>query len=328
MTKEQGRNLYPVPLRLFSPGQAPPCRIYRQSHAGTGAGEGAPMDGPADHVFVPSPGGGETAWGYFDLSETGLLLNYLSARLQDEVAGDGLATLEEARFLYDLTLIWTQHIFQGDPESPAPDQLHLAKILMARLHHLIKGVERPREVFLGVRRHDSGLFTHSVNVCMLGMAFVQYLGWPQQEAEIFGLGALLHDIGMAFLPRSTWTKTAPLTTEEQEAIKTHPQRGVKFLENFSDLPGTVFFMVAQHHESDDGAGYPLGLPRQAIHPWARLLKLLDTYEAMTSIRPWRAPLSSPKALKVLEHSVGAGSSPPALLASLGEFWGRAEPDGP
>jgi putative nucleotidyltransferase with HDIG domain len=168
-----------------------------------------------------------------------------------------------------------------------------------------------------LRRHDSGLFTHSVNVCLLGLAFTRHLGWPEPEAEIFGLGALLHDIGMIYLPRELWTKTGPLSAEEREAIRTHPQRGVRLLENFADLPGTVFYMAAQHHESDDGSGYPLGLPERAIHPWATLLRLLDTYEAITSIRPWRAPLSSPKALQVLKH--GAGGHSLALLGRFQEF---------
>ncbi|MBW1991944.1 MAG: HD domain-containing protein [Deltaproteobacteria bacterium] len=226
----------------------------------------------------------EQAWGYYNLAEAGNLLDHLLARLQG-----------------------------------IPERLQPAQDLLRAWFGLIREAPQPRNLVQTVRRHDSGLFTHSVNVAVLGLAFVRHLGWPEPEAAVFGLGALLHDIGMISLPRSLWGKTGLLTGEEQEAIKAHPQAGVHFLENLSHLPETVVFMVAQHHESDDGSGYPLGLPEPAIHPWARLLRLLDAYEAMTSIRPWRAPLSSPKALKILRHAAG-GPSTLALLAGLEEFF--------
>jgi HD-GYP domain-containing protein (c-di-GMP phosphodiesterase class II) len=315
-------DLYPLPLRLFKSGETLPCTIYLKSPAESDVRKIALFDQASSQLVLP-PLGDEGAWGYFDLAEAGPLLGHLSGRLEEMGASDGASVAEKAQFFYDTALVWIQHFFHGAPETFAPDQLHLAEDLIAGWYGLIQGAERPREVILTVRRHDSGLFTHSVNVCMWGLAFVRYLNWPEHAAAVFGLGALLHDIGMTSLPRPIWTKTEPLTNEEQEAIKTHPQLGVHLLENFPDLPGTIFFMVAQHHESDDGSGYPLGLPERAIHPWARLLRLLDTYEAMTSIRPWRAPLSSPKALKILRHTAGPTTLTPALLASFEEFCGES-----
>jgi len=319
--REGVEKLYPLPLRLFKSGETLPCTIYLKSPGESDVRKIALFDRAGSQIALTLLGD-EGAWGYFDLAEAGPLLGHLSGRLEDMGASDRASVAEKAQFLYDTALVWIQHFFHGAPETFAPDQLPLAENIIAEWYGLIQEAERPREVIMAVRRHDSGLFTHSVNVCMLGLAFVRYLNWPEHEAAVFGLGALLHDLGMTSLPRPTWTKTEPLTSEEQEAIKTHPQLGVHLLENFPDLPGTIFFMVAQHHESDDGSGYPLGLPERAIHPWARLLRLLDSYEAMTSIRPWRAPLSSPKALKILRHTAGPTTLTPALLASFEEFCGE------
>jgi HD-GYP domain-containing protein (c-di-GMP phosphodiesterase class II) len=320
--KAEAGPLYPLPLRLFKPGRALPVTVYRHSRARGGAGGDAPAFWSRGQSFSPPAGpGDDSAWGYFHLADTAPLLAYLSQRLEEMVAGDGPAAAEKARFLYDMTIVWTQHLFSRGPEALTPEQFHLADVLIARLLRLLSDADKPQYVVLAVRRHDSGLFTHSVNVCMLGLAFVRHLGWLEQDAATFGLGALLHDIGMASLSQDTWTKTGPLTAAEQEDIRTHPQRGVQLLENFPDLAGEIFLMAAQHHESDDGSGYPLGLPEQAIHLWARLLRLLDSYEAMTSIRPWRAPLNSLRALKVLRHGAGEGGQTPALLTSFEQFCG-------
>ena len=311
------RHLYPLPLRLFEPGQTLPCTIFVK-----GSPDGEPSFQPRGRRFAPIPGRHESAtWGYFDLTEAGVLLSYLSSRLEECPVTEGATPLDRARFLYDTALVWTQHTYFGGDHARTPAQVHLALMLLARLLAVLQTAEHPQDLIQAVRRHDSGVFTHVVNVCIMGLAFVQYLDWPETAAAIFALGALLHDIGMASLPRELWTKTEPLTDREQEQIKTHPALGVRLLKSFGELPEETFFLTIQHHEGGDSAGYPLGLPDEAIHPWARLLKLLDTYEAMTSIRPWRAPLSSPKALKVLEHGGGASSQSPALMASFMKFWG-------
>jgi putative nucleotidyltransferase with HDIG domain len=316
-------NLYPLPLRLFELGQALPCTIFFKGSPG-----GGPSFQPRGRLFTSVPGRHDpAAWGYFDLAEAGPLLSYLSSRLEEPPAPEDASPLDLAQFLYDMTLVWTQHVYFGEAPSRTPEQVHLAMSLLARLLAVLQTAGHPQDIIQAVRRHDSGVFTHVVNVSVLGLAFARHLGWPEPETMALGLGALLHDIGMASLPREIWAKTEPLTAREQEEIKTHPLLGVHLLESFGELPEEIFFMTIQHHEGGDGAGYPLGLPEQAIHPWARLLKLLDTYEAMTSIRPWRAPLSSPKALKVLQHGAGASSGTPALLADFAEFWGGGELEG-
>lgn len=314
------RHLYPLPLRLFQPGQPLPCTVFFK-----GASGGGPSFQPRGRCFpsVPDPHD-PAAWGYFDLAEANALLSYLSSRLEEQSISQGASPLDRAHFLYDMALVWTQHAYFGEGQGRTPEQARLAISLLARLFAVLQTARRPQELIQAVRRHDSGVFTHAVNVSFLGLAFARHLGWREPEVIAFGLGALLHDIGMVSLPPEIWAKSEPLTAKEQEEIKTHPLRGVQLQDSFGELPGEIFFMTVQHHEGGDGDGYPLGLPEEAMHPWARLLQLLDTYEAMTSIRPWRAPLSSPKVLKILQHRAGASSPAPALLASFREFWEPGE----
>jgi HD-GYP domain-containing protein (c-di-GMP phosphodiesterase class II) len=107
----------------------------------------------------------------------------------------------------------------------------------------------------------------------------------------FGLGGLLHDIGMTSLPLGIIEKPAALTLDEQVLVRNHPQDGYNLLINLPYLPKEVLFMALQHHENGDGSGFPRGLRLQEIHTWARILRVIDSYESLTAGRPWRAPVS-------------------------------------
>jgi HD-GYP domain-containing protein (c-di-GMP phosphodiesterase class II) len=306
----------PLPLRLLKNGQKLPVNIYLKDHEQSGAHFGFVLRWPRGEAFRP---GKEALWGYFSLAEVAPLLSHLLARIEEEALSRETSDLEKAAFFYDVTLVWTQSFFLAEPAAQTLEQLQAGGSLVGGLFILMQGELRPQDLVVSLRRHDSGLFSHCLNVCLLGLTFIEYLGWSEKEARVFGLGSLLHDIGMAPLSQVAWGKTEPLTEEEQEAIKAHPLKGRQLLAELGGVPEEILMMVAQHHESDDGSGYPLGLKEAAIHPWARLLKIIDSFEALTSIRPWRAPLSPEKALHVLQHSVPQTSSQSKTLRQFMEL---------
>jgi len=138
-----------------------------------------------------------------------------------------------------------------------------------------------------------------LNVSLLALGFSLHLGWEKEEAETLALGAVLHDLGMMPWAQDSFHQTAPLSDQDWVEIKRHPQRGAEFLQSLDQIPAEIRPMIRQHHESPDGSGYPFGLPGPDIHPWARVLRILDSYEAMTSLRPWRPPLSGRQALRIM-----------------------------
>ena len=88
-------------------------------------------------------------------------------------------------------------------------------------------------------------------------------------------------------------------------------------------------MVRQHHESSNGSGYPLGLTNDEIHPWARILRILDSYEAMTSLRPWRPPISERQAWRIMASAwVSQGAYDQDYLKSFLVFCGAKKAAGP
>jgi putative nucleotidyltransferase with HDIG domain len=295
-----GEGLAPLRLSHLEPGAALPFHIFT-------AADGV----PGEFVLTWRRGRAfpkkaqDMVWGYFAVAEAGEVLTCLLARA-DKV-GAGERTAVSPKLLADTLLVWTQHFFCHEAVR-SPKNLAEAQTLIAAL---AKGLGDSGDVLgtlSGIRRHDSGLFSHCLNVCLLALAFAPDLAREGVEGETLALGALLHDLGMMPFAQETFHQTAPLSDQDWEKIKTHPDRGVELLASFKELPEEVLLVVGQHHESANGSGYPLGLRGGDIHPWARIIKILDSYEAMTSLRPWRPPISERQALRIMGSAwIGQGS---------------------
>jgi putative nucleotidyltransferase with HDIG domain len=237
----------------------------------------------------------EMIWGYFAVAEAGEVLGYLESRLEESRGGG--QSLEPIRLLVDTLLVWTQHFFCHEA-ARTPKNLIVAQGLISSLARGLGDAEDAQSLVSSLRRHDSGLFSHCLNVCLLALGFFPELAWEGEKGETLALGALLHDLGMMPWAQETFHQTAPLTDQDWEKIKTHPDRGAEVLEILA-LPAKLPLMLRQHHESVNGSGYPRGLQGDEIHPWAKVLRILDSYEAMTSLRPWRPPVSERQALRLM-----------------------------
>ncbi|MBI5523913.1 MAG: HD domain-containing protein [Desulfarculus sp.] len=138
-----------------------------------------------------------------------------------------------------------------------------------------------------ILRTDYSVYTHSVNVCMLGMALARYLGRSEAYVHAMGVGGLLHDVGRAKLPRALTTKTGPLSEQELALMRTHPLLGYQMLAQVGAVPYDSLMIVLHHHENADGSGYPHGLKADKTPLPARLARLVDAFDAMTSARPYK-----------------------------------------
>jgi len=236
------------------------------------------------------------------------------------------AVEDKGALLYELLLAWTRQ-FYNIPDCRSGALLEVAQDLVAAFYRLLAAAPHLGLLAVSFRRPEAGLPGHCLNVSLLGLSYARFYAWPETAARLLGLGALLHDLGMTTLT-TAWEKGSPLSGDELEVLRRHPQAGVKLLGPFPQLSGKIFLMVAQHHENADGSGYPLGLPLAAIHPYARLLRILDTFEALTAVRPWRAPLSPDKALACMRYS-GAGNAEfdLRLLENFRRFWTRLAAQG-
>ena len=127
---------------------------------------------------------------------------------------------------------------------------------------------------------------HSQRVARIARAIAVQIGLPHEEVEAIHLAGLLHDIGKIGIDDAVLCKPDRLTEDEFEQIKRHPTIGYQILSNIRSL-AHILPGVRNHHESWDGTGYPDGLAGEAIPMQARILAVADSYDAMTSDRPYR-----------------------------------------
>ena len=162
----------------------------------------------------------------------------------------------------------------------------------------------PRELFR-MARHDFNAFTHVTNVAGYNVVLARQMGiTDDNELRKIATAAILHDIGKRFIPARILTKTERLNTEEREMVESHPTRGYAELYEKSDLEYGQLMMVYQHHERMDGAGYPVGVVKDEIHPWARMLAVVDVFDTMTAKRPEGRPATAEQVLEFQRQQAG------------------------
>jgi HD-GYP domain-containing protein (c-di-GMP phosphodiesterase class II) len=167
----------------------------------------------------------------------------------------------------------------------------------------------PRDLFR-LARHDFNTFTHITNVASYGVILAERLQLcGGSELETLATAAMLHDIGKRFIPASILQKPSKLDPEERAVIETHPQRGYEELCGRDDMNHEQLMMVYQHHERFDGKGYPVGYQGEEIHPWARMLAIVDVFDALTGTRPYRKPATSRDAMDFICNNAGTHFDP-------------------
>jgi len=159
-------------------------------------------------------------------------------------------------------------------------------------------------------RYTSG---HSKRVSKMALLISQSLGMAQVQTEKIKLAGLLHDVGKIGIKESVLLKQGRLTDEEYSHIAAHSVIGERILRPVID-DEEILRIIRHHHERYDGKGYPDGLAGQQIPRGARILSVADTYDAMTSDRPYRKALSSRTALDELERQINSQFDPAVVEA--------------
>jgi HD-GYP domain-containing protein (c-di-GMP phosphodiesterase class II) len=160
---------------------------------------------------------------------------------------------------------------------------------------------------------DSYLRGHSDRLADLATSIASTLGLSDDEVENIRVAGRVMDVGKIGIRESVLNKPGALTADEFEHVKAHVSMGVEILSTIKPLERLLPY-VAHHHEHYDGSGYPHGLDGEAISIGGRILAAADTYDALTSPRAWRAPMSPPEALAFLEERAGTLLDPKVYAA--------------
>lgn len=214
--------------------------------------------------------------------------------------------------IYEETLRFVEKTFH-DIENGKPLD---GRAIQERVNRLIDPIAAGSEgllIKLSKFNPEIYLYAHCVNVAILAIQMGIWLGYNKSKLISLGVGALLHDLGMIRF-RQTIQLPRSLTKEESEAIKTHPLAGAEILRKTGMDPEAIR-TVLEHHERIDQTGYPQGLGGDEIHEYAKIVSVMDIYDAVIHIRPYRKrfmPAESIKEILTERHSY----HPPVLKLLL------------
>lgn len=155
-----------------------------------------------------------------------------------------------------------------------------------------------------VRAMNDYTFAHCMGVGILSMVIGIAMGYDYKHLKELGIGALLHDIGKAFVPDEVLYKPGSLTKEEYEAIKIHTKLGYDIIRDCNDFSMAAAYVAWEHHEKHDGTGYPRGLSGGSIHEYAKITTLADVYDALTTCRSYRKQIMPHEAIEYLRDCEG------------------------
>ena len=170
-----------------------------------------------------------------------------------------------------------------------------------------------RMIAKAVDERTAYLRGHSERVAAYAAAIAWKLGLDEHQVERVRLAALLHDIGCLGVEDYLVMKTTPLTPEEFEIVKAHTVKGAAILRPITMLQDLVAG-VELHHESLDGMGYPYGLKGEQIPLMARIVSVADSFDAMTTPRPYQSAMNADYVLDILTRLSGTRYDPSVVVA--------------
>jgi putative methionine-R-sulfoxide reductase with GAF domain len=201
---------------------------------------------------------------------------------------------------------------RAERDRIADEQLHHEEILRQSLEDSIKAIANT------VETRDPYTAGHQRRVGQLAVAIAGELGLPKNTMRGIELAATIHDLGKISIPAEILSKPTALTEIEFTLLKNHAQAGFDILKDIK-FPWPIATMVLQHHERQDGSGYPQGLKGEQILLESSIMVVADVVEAMASDRPYREALGIDTALKEIERGRGSAYDAAVVDACLRLF---------
>ncbi len=235
------------------------------------------------------------------------------------------ATYKHVRDLFDVAYAAVSRSFQGFDSEGMND---FVSAMRPRLAQLYSDVERIIDEVSSIatisgvatlKTHDTYTFEHSIEVTVVGVMLGDRLFMHPDDLQQLALGCLCHDIGKLVVPPEILAKPGRLTAEEMQIVEQHPQAGFEAVQQIMSGADIIARQVVwQHHERQDGSGYPrhlrgdnqyearkqVGRPKGLMLPAAEIAAVADVYSALASDRPYRPALDPPSILTTLQQMAG------------------------
>lgn len=208
-----------------------------------------------------------------------------------------VAGLKQALPTYSATAKVLRSAFRAFVNSSTLDSTSVHKTVESCLDQIVLNTSAMAWLSR-VKSHTHYTYEHSMHVSLLAMVFAVHCGWTREEAKAAGVAGLVFDIGKLKIPSAVLTKPGPLTESEWELVRHHTKWTRYYLEK-SGFTRDIIEAGYYHHERPDGAGYPVKRVGGQTPQLARLIHVLDAFDAMVSYRPYAQQKTVFEATKVL-----------------------------
>jgi putative nucleotidyltransferase with HDIG domain len=184
-------------------------------------------------------------------------------------------------------------------------ELNITKVRKAVEEVLDEILRDNRVVYnlVDINSHDNYTYTHSLNVTILSLLIGSRQNHSRSDLELLGTGAMLHDIGKIMIDQRILNKPARLDPDEFSVMKEHARKGFEILKDKVVNSYVPAHIALQHHEREDGSGYPKGIAGKSIHRFSKIVAVADVFDAMTSNRVYQT--ARPPVLALREILRGA-----------------------
>lgn len=225
--------------------------------------------------------------------------NILADTLGDILQDQSLEPMAKSQKVYRTACNVIRHLFEVNPDNKT--FMATANKVSNAVADLVTKDPMASMCLNRLRSYDYTTYSHSLNVCILGLGLYQHMN-PSSESETMrdlSRGLLLHDIGKTDLPTELITKRGPLSSDEWDMMKSHTTKGYQRLQFERLISEDAREIALLHHEAIDGSGYPLGKTKKEIPFTSRLCKVVDVYDALSSNRSYKDAYSPYQTLQVM-----------------------------
>jgi HD-GYP domain-containing protein (c-di-GMP phosphodiesterase class II) len=238
---------------------------------------------------------------------------YATNSLKAVMADPDVSTKVKTEKIYEVSKGVMKEFFDNNTSEKI---LETSEEVMEMMEECMTTAEAGFHGIAAITSKDYYTYTHSVNVGLYCMTFGVKSEMSKNDIKQLSLGGMLHDVGKSKIEHSLINKDGKLTDEEFEAMKAHATEGEKILSGMNCFGGNVVRMAGEHHEKFKGGGYPLGKIGNEIHLFARICKIMDVYDALTTRRSYKKALSAFDTLIIMKKQMAHDFDPDLLLSFI------------
>lgn len=225
---------------------------------------------------------------------------YVARHLQSIARNDEIPTEQKARLVYEKATEAIDSMFKN------PESLENVKNVQPVVNNFIEIILHDSsavESLMKITAHDYYTHTHSINVSIYTLSLGSFLGISGKDLEVLGMAAILHDLGKSRIDYEIINKNGKLTDEEFAQMKHHPAYGHEIALKLGITDERILTGIRHHHEKMCGGGYPDNLKRDQISQFARIIGTCDVFDALSTKRSYKDPMSSFESLLLMKQQM-------------------------